>query len=61
MPVVRRDCRGFRLCLCVILIFICESSVHCEDRMQGIQAMFVCDCDMYCESSVSGKDREQGL
>jgi hypothetical protein len=33
---VRTDCRGFRLCLFEIVIFICESIVLVEDRLLGI-------------------------
>jgi hypothetical protein len=43
---VRIDFRGFRLCLCVIVLFICEGSVLGEDRVQGIYNMF-CDFDIY--------------
>jgi hypothetical protein len=33
--VERRDLRGFMLCLYVMVIFIFESSVRGEDRLQG--------------------------
>jgi hypothetical protein len=39
ISVVRTECIGFRLCLCVILILICESSVLGGDRLQGIYTM----------------------
>jgi hypothetical protein len=58
---VRRDCRRFRLCLCVIVIFMCESSVHGNDRLQGIYILFLRDLMFICESSVCGEDRQQGI
>jgi hypothetical protein len=33
--VVRADCRVFRVCFCVIVIFICDSSVHGVDTLDG--------------------------
>jgi hypothetical protein len=47
VSVVRTECRGFRLCFCVNLIFVSESSARGEDGVQGIKIMFVCDCDIY--------------
>jgi hypothetical protein len=44
--VVRTDCRRFRLCLCVTVIFICESNSFGKERLQGIHIMFVCDFDI---------------
>jgi hypothetical protein len=38
--VVNADCRGYRICFCVIVIFICESSACYEDRLQGIKIYF---------------------
>jgi hypothetical protein len=40
------DCREFRQYFFVSVIFICESCVRGEDRLQGIKKMFVCDCDI---------------
>jgi hypothetical protein len=34
--VVRTDCREIRIHLCVIVIFICESSARCEDILHVI-------------------------
>jgi hypothetical protein len=45
--VVKRECRGFRLYLRVIVIIICEGSVLCEGRLHGTQDIFLCDCDIY--------------
>jgi hypothetical protein len=47
LAVVKGDRRGFSLYLCVIVMFICESSVRREDRVQGMQTMFVCERDIY--------------
>jgi hypothetical protein len=54
--VVRSDCRGFRLCLFVIVIFICESTVGGKDRLQGIYTFFCVIVIFICEDSVFGKD-----
>jgi hypothetical protein len=45
--VVRADCWGLRLYLCVIVLFICEISVCGDERLHGILNIFPCDCDIY--------------
>jgi hypothetical protein len=60
--VVRTDCRGFRLCLCVVAIFIYESIVRCKGRVQGIYTVFLCVIFIFiCLSSVLCEDRLQGI
>jgi hypothetical protein len=59
--VVRTDCRRFRLCSCVIVIFICESSVLGEDWVQGIYTMFCVIVIFICESSDRGEERLQEI
>jgi hypothetical protein len=33
---VKTVCRGFRLCVCVIVIFMCDGSVLGKDKLQVI-------------------------
>jgi hypothetical protein len=42
-----RDCGGFRLCLCVFVIFIYDSIVRGEGRMQATWTIFWWYCDIY--------------
>jgi hypothetical protein len=44
--VVRTACRGLRLCLWVIAIFIFESRARGKDMLNGFENMFVSDCDI---------------
>jgi hypothetical protein len=39
--VVSTDCKGFRIFLSVIVIFICESIFRGNDRLQWIYTMFL--------------------
>jgi hypothetical protein len=58
---VRTDCRGFRICLCVIVVFIFENSFGGEDRLQEFTLYFTVSVVFICESSVRGEDRLQGM
>jgi hypothetical protein len=57
---VGRNCRVFRLYLCVIVIFICESNVCGEDRLRGfilclcLIVIFICEGSAQCEGRLLG-------
>jgi hypothetical protein len=44
--VASTECRAFRICFCVIVIFISESIVLCKDRFQWIFTIF-CEIVMF--------------
>jgi hypothetical protein len=58
--VVSVECSVFRLCFCVILKFICENSVRCEETLQGIYTMLLCVCDIYLRGQCPWRGQNAG-
>jgi hypothetical protein len=61
MSVLMTDFSGLNFCLCVIVIFICESSALGEDKLHGSYSMFCVILIFFCECSVLGENRLQGI
>jgi hypothetical protein len=54
VSVVRRDFRGFRLYLFVIVVFVCESSVGGRNGLRGFRLCLCLIVVFICDGSVRG-------
>jgi hypothetical protein len=59
VSLVKTECREYRLCLCVIFIFIWERNVLGEDRLRGYCLCLCVIVIFICEVNARGEDKQK--